>query len=179
MPGGDTFQVAVVGAGLASPPHLASLLDPGGRITVRHVVGHSLERASAVAQARAGTDLDAALRDEVVEGVLLLTPPDTHLALGRLVAEAGKHLLIEKPVALTSGWARDLVAACEANRVTAAAVLQHRTRVGAVKLRQLLRCGKARSGGCTAPALRCHGGVRSPTTTERGAARLRAMGAEC
>lgn len=136
------FNIAVVGAGMASAPHLASLLELQNRATVRHVVARSEERAGAFARrlphARVTLDLDTALADENVDGVLLLTPPNTHLELGVRVAAAGKHLLIEKPIEVTTSRARELVAKCEERGIVAAAVLQHRTRDASRRLRQLL-----------------------------------------
>ncbi|SAL60069.1 inositol 2-dehydrogenase [Caballeronia cordobensis] len=136
------FNIAVVGAGMAAAPHLASLLELRDRVTVRHVVARSEARANAFARqlphARVTLDLDTALADESVEGVLLLTPPNTHLELGAKIAAAGKHLLIEKPIDVTTSRARELVALCEARGIVAAAVLQHRTRDASRTLRRLL-----------------------------------------
>lgn len=141
----ETFKLAVVGAGMASAPHLASLLELQERVTVRHVVARSLDRAQALASrlphAQPGVDLDRVLTDGWVDGVLLLTPPDTHLDLGRRVAAAGKHLLVEKPIEVTTQKACELVAACRDEGVVAAAVLQHRARAASAYLRGLLDAG--------------------------------------
>ncbi|SMG59042.1 Gfo/Idh/MocA family protein [Paraburkholderia susongensis] len=152
------FNIAVVGAGMASAPHLASLLELRNRATVRHVVARSEERAGAFARqlphARVTLDLDTALADENINGVLLLTPPNTHLELGTKIAAAGKHLLIEKPIDVTTSRARELVAICEEHGIVAAAVLQHRTREASRKLRQLLDAralGDIHSAGIAVP----------------------------
>lgn len=142
---GATFNLAVVGAGMASVPHVASLVEMQDRVVVRHVVARTLGRAGAMAKklphAKVGLDLDTILKDEQLDGVLLLTPPNTHLDLGSKIAAAGKHLLVEKPIEVTTQKARNLVAICLRHNVVAAAVLQHRTRSASVKLRQLLRSG--------------------------------------
>ncbi len=141
----ESFNLAVVGAGMASAPHLASLLELQDRVTVRHVVARSLDRARAIAQrlphAQAGVDLDRVLSEGQVEGVLLLTPPDTHLALGTKIADAGKHLLVEKPIDVTTHKACELVAICQHRGIVAAAVLQHRVRAASVRLRRLIEEG--------------------------------------
>ena len=138
----NNFNIAVVGAGMASAPHLASLLELQHRASVRHVVARSADRAGPFARqlphARVTLDLATALADEQVDGVMLLTPPNTHLELGAKVAAAGKHLLVEKPIDITTARARELVAVCERHGIVAAAVLQHRTRDASRKLRQLL-----------------------------------------
>ena len=50
------------------------------------------------------------LRDPNIEAVLLATPPATHYQLAYAALEAGKHVWIEKPLALTYDEGRNLVA---------------------------------------------------------------------
>ena len=46
--------------------------------------------------------LDAMLADPAIEMVDICTPTDTHLALSRQALSAGKHVLCEKPIALSA-----------------------------------------------------------------------------
>ena len=55
-------------------------------------------------------DLDAALADPRIEAVAIATPPRTHYDLVRRALEAGKHVLVEKPLARTAGEAAELIA---------------------------------------------------------------------
>lgn len=55
------------------------------------------------------TETDRALHRQDVEAVVIATPIDTHYNLARRALLAGKHVLVEKPLALTSGEAWDLV----------------------------------------------------------------------
>jgi predicted dehydrogenase len=54
--------------------------------------------------------LAVALLDPRVEAVAIATPPATHYALAREVLEAGKHVMVEKPLATTAAEAAELVA---------------------------------------------------------------------
>jgi predicted dehydrogenase len=52
---------------------------------------------------------DGILADDDVSAVILATPPATHYSLARQAIEAGKHVWIEKPLALRSEHGRELV----------------------------------------------------------------------
>jgi predicted dehydrogenase len=55
------------------------------------------------------TELDEVLGDDGIDAVLIATPPATHHALVKRSLEAGKHVLVEKPLATTSADALELV----------------------------------------------------------------------
>jgi predicted dehydrogenase len=54
-------------------------------------------------------DFDRVLEDPSIEAVVIATAPRTHFALGRRALEAGKHVLVEKPMARTTSEARELI----------------------------------------------------------------------
>jgi len=49
------------------------------------------------------------LEDAAIEAVVVATPARTHFALARSALEAGKHVLVEKPLAMSSGDAESLI----------------------------------------------------------------------
>lgn len=55
--------------------------------------------------------IDAVLTDPSIDALLIATPHSTHLDLIRAAAAAGKHVFVEKPLALTVGDGRAAVAA--------------------------------------------------------------------
>jgi predicted dehydrogenase len=55
------------------------------------------------------TDLDDVLTDDSIDALVVATPPRTHHGIVRAALEAGKHVLVEKPLATTSEDAVDLV----------------------------------------------------------------------
>ena len=57
------------------------------------------------------------LADPNVDALIVATPPHTHHGIVRAALDAGKHVLVEKPLATTSEDAVDLIAAAEANGV--------------------------------------------------------------
>src|SRR5687767_459476 len=58
------------------------------------------------------------LRQEVVEAVVIATPDALHVAPALAAAQAGKHMLIEKPLATTVSDGQQIIEACDAARVT-------------------------------------------------------------
>jgi predicted dehydrogenase len=55
-------------------------------------------------------DFDEVLADPRVDAVSIVTPPRTHAELAKRALEAGKHVLVEKPLATTAEDARELIA---------------------------------------------------------------------
>lgn len=124
------LRLALIGAGLASAPHVRSLQDLAHAVDVRWVAGRTESRVGAVAAqlpgARSTTDLAAVLEDPEVDAAIVLTPPDTHLGLVRALAAVGKHVLLEKPLATSLEDSVALVEACRRAGVRLGVVLQHR-----------------------------------------------------
>ncbi|WP_163568264.1 Gfo/Idh/MocA family protein [Fodinicola feengrottensis] len=72
----------------------------------RHLVDLSPERrdkaASLYPQINVTEDLDKVLADETVGAVIVSTPAASHASLARKALDAGKHVFVEKPLALTT-----------------------------------------------------------------------------
>ena len=135
-------RLALVGLGMAVTPHAKSLVDLADRVEVAAAYSPSAERRAAFGQRfrfPLSDDLDGILGDRSIGVVAILTPPNTHLDLVRRAAAAGKHVLLEKPLEITTARAVELVEACRRADVTLGVVLQHRFRPAAQKLAALLR----------------------------------------
>ena len=61
-------------------------------------------------------DIDAILNNPSIDGVIVATPVETHFELARAVLQAGKHALVEKPLAMSSAQCRELNAIAEARK---------------------------------------------------------------
>jgi UDP-N-acetyl-2-amino-2-deoxyglucuronate dehydrogenase len=86
--------------------------------------------------------LETVLDDRSVNAVLVLTPANTHLDIARRCAAAGKHVLLEKPLDITTARAEELVAVCRVAGVTLGIVLQHRFRPAGMRLAEMIAAGE-------------------------------------
>ena len=137
-------RIAVIGLGMAVTPHAKSLLDLRDRVEVAWAFSRSEPRRQAFAQRfdfPTTGDLGRIAGDPSIDAVMILTPPNTHLELVERLAEAGKHILLEKPLERSTERARRLVETAEAAGVKLGVVFQHRFREASERLRALLRQG--------------------------------------
>ncbi len=86
-------------------------------------------------------DLGALLADPSVDAVYVATPNDRHAPVVACCAEAGKHVLCEKPMATTLDEARAMVIACERAGVTYATAFDQRFHAAHLRLRELVTSG--------------------------------------
>jgi 1,5-anhydro-D-fructose reductase (1,5-anhydro-D-mannitol-forming) len=159
---------ALVGTGAIARSRMAPAIARHDGSRVVAVVSSSAERAAALAAAtdaaralaaatdaaRAYTSLDAALADDAVDAVYIATTNELHAAQAIASLRAGRHVLCEKPLALSLHDAEAMVAAAsEAGRTLA---VNHHLRAAA-SLRRL----RGLAGAIGQPRLirslhRCH-----------------------
>jgi predicted dehydrogenase len=101
----EKLGAAILGAGDVSGEHIkAYQADP--RTQVRAILSRDRARAQAKAReyglqdCRPYTDLDELLQADDIQVVSICTPHHLHVEQGVACAEAGKHVVVEKPIAL-------------------------------------------------------------------------------
>lgn len=101
------YGVMIVGTGWVSGEHIRAF-NMNEHAKVVAIVSRSYDKGRAKAdeyglgeECKIYTDYDEGLRDPKVDVVVICTPNDMHCEQTIKAAEAGKHILIEKPVALT------------------------------------------------------------------------------
>jgi len=138
-------RIVVIGLGMAVKPHALALRDLAARVEVAAGWSPSAERRARFAATwglPVADDLETLLADRSIDTALILTPPWAHGELARRCAAAGKHVLLEKPIEATLERAVETVAACERAGVKLAIVFQHRFRLGALRLAELIAGGR-------------------------------------
>jgi UDP-N-acetylglucosamine 3-dehydrogenase len=109
-------SVAILGAGFMGSAHAANYRALEGRVRVKTVASRTLDRAARVAAtvgAEATTDLDVAIRDPEVDAVDICLPTLLHRDAAERAFAAGKHVFLEKPIALTPEDADAIIRAAE------------------------------------------------------------------
>lgn len=109
---------ALIGASTIAKEYVIAAIRAQAGHVVHCVVSGSAEHAAAFAAANAiphhGTDLQAALADPLVGAVYISTTNEKHFAQAMAAISAGKHVLCEKPLAMTLDDAVTMVRAAEA-----------------------------------------------------------------
>ncbi len=101
---GTPFSVGVIGAGnFGTRTLIPAIARAGGRL---RAIASGRGTSAAVTASRAGfelaaTDIDALLADPELDTVVVLTRHDSHAELATRALAAGKHVFVEKPLALT------------------------------------------------------------------------------
>lgn len=138
-------QIAIVGLGMAVTPHAKGLMDLSDTVEVAYAHSPSSERRRSFSERfpfPTCDSFDTILEDKSVEAVAVFTPANTHYELARRCAAAGKHVLLEKPMDITTAKAEATIAACRQAGVTLGIVLQHRFRPAGMRLAEILREGE-------------------------------------
>lgn len=105
------LRVALMGYGYAGKTFHAPLIQavPGLQLDV--VASRDAAKVHAdLPQARVIADPLAAIADPLVDLVVIASPNDTHAPLARAALRAGKHVVVDKPMALDLAQARELAA---------------------------------------------------------------------
>ena len=139
--------IALIGAGMIAERHVSALSAARSRTRLVAIVSRRPERARHLARHYAGPaplftdDVAAVAADPGVQVVVVATPPSVRVELVGTLAAAGKHVLLEKPVARTVDEAVRVVRSCERAGVTLGVLFQHRVRAPSLAARRLLADG--------------------------------------
>lgn len=113
----DKIGWGVIGAcGIAKRRTVPEGIVPATNTTLEALTDIDLEGARAMAEqfgGRAYATMEELLADAAVQAVYVATPNHLHKEHALAAAAAGKHVLCEKPLALTTADIREMIAACK------------------------------------------------------------------
>lgn len=113
---GKQIGIAMIGCGQIAEAHFKAIeaIDGAWLVWCIDVVAEQAQSAAERYRSEHwGTDYDAALADDAVDCVVLCLPHDLHLSFSVRASEAGKHVLVEKPMALNEAEAQEMVVAAD------------------------------------------------------------------
>ena len=148
------FRIALVGCGRISKNHIDAI-DRVDELELVAACDVSENRARALAEPRGipwYTSYEKMLAEVPSEIVSIATPSGYHPAQGVLAAKAGRHVVTEKPMAISLRGADDLVQACDAAGVHLFVVKQNRLNAPVQMLKRAVdrgRFGRLYLANCT------------------------------
>jgi 1,5-anhydro-D-fructose reductase (1,5-anhydro-D-mannitol-forming) len=145
MSASDRIGWGIVGLGRIADTEIAPAVAAAPNGTLAAVAGRTAGKAREFAArhgaAAAHDDYRALLEDPSVDAVYVATPNALHADQVVAAAEAGKHVLCDKPLATTVADAERAVAACDAAGVRLGITFQTRKHEGMRDIRDLLAAG--------------------------------------
>ena len=135
--------VAVVGAGFIGPVHVEALRRLG--VSIRGILGCSDAESQSACRnlglPRAYGSLEQVLADPEVQSVHLAVPNVLHYEFAKRVLAAGRHVLCEKPLAMTSAESGELVELARGKQLAAGVCYNVRFYPLNLEARQRVRSG--------------------------------------
>ena len=140
------LKFALVGCGRIAKRH-SDLLGHGEIDGAQLVAVCDLEEARAKAIGEKFdvpyfTDMHEMMKKVDVDVLSVLTDSGSHADVVVALADYGKHILVEKPIALTLDDVDRMITACDRNAVKLFVVQQNRFNVPVLKLREALEAGR-------------------------------------
>lgn len=139
--------VALIGAGMIAERHVTALSEVSCSSRLLAIVSRHPERAVHLEQFYQGispeftSDLSYVTGNPDVHVAIVATPPAVRIDLIKQLAVAGKHILLEKPVARNLDEAEQVVQICKEAGVRLGVVFQHRVRPSTHVAKRLLAEG--------------------------------------
>lgn len=138
------LRFAIFGAGNIAPIHATAIkYTPDAELTA--VVTRNAERGRAFVDQYGGkwfADYRDVLAHDDVDVVSICTPHDLHAPMTIDAARAGKHILVEKPMAISTAECDAMIDACNKTGVTLCVFFQMRFDPLTQKLKSLIDTGK-------------------------------------
>lgn len=139
-----TIGTAIIGPGKVAHTHAQALAAlPQSRFVA--VCGRNADRTKNFADqygVRAYTNLDDLVRDGDVQAVIVCTPHPHHAAAAVTAAQAGVHVLVEKPLAITVRECDRMIAAAHKSGVKLGVISQRRLYPPVQRMKQAIEAGK-------------------------------------
>lgn len=122
------LKIGIVGCGTIADIH-AQAIEKSKNLELISVFSRTEKNAFSLGEkfkVNWHTDWNKFITDPDLDAVSICTPSGNHLDYGERAAQAGKHVIVEKPIEVTMDRARRLIKVCEENKVSLAVIYQSR-----------------------------------------------------
>ena len=137
------FNTAIIGAGFMGPAHTEALRRIG--VNVRGILGVDAQETKKAAEALripvSYDNFESVLKDNAVDVIHITTPNKLHYKMAKAALEAGKHVMCEKPLAMTTDETRELVKVAEKSGKVAAVNHNMRFYPLCIQLKEMIKAG--------------------------------------
>jgi UDP-N-acetyl-2-amino-2-deoxyglucuronate dehydrogenase len=140
----ERVGTALIGLGKVAETHAAALSSlPGSHfVAVCDAFAERSETFGRKYGVKAYTRLDDLLEDPQVQAVIVCTPHPTHAAIAIRAAESGRHVLVEKPMAVRLSDCDAMIEAASTHRVKLGVVSQRRLYEPVARVRAAITEGR-------------------------------------
>ncbi|MBM3127304.1 MAG: Gfo/Idh/MocA family oxidoreductase [Chloroflexi bacterium] len=140
----DIINCGLIGCGRVAPRHAQSFAElPDARlVAVADVIETRAQRFAKEYRADAYADYRRVLERRDVDTVSICTPSGMHAQMAIDAMQAGKHVIVEKPMAMNLRDADRMIATAESCRVKLCVILQNRYNPPMQDLRRVVDEGK-------------------------------------
>lgn len=137
------MNFAIVGCGFIAKKHATAIEKMLGAqlVAVCDKVDAAMEYYATTYNATSYNDFSEMLMKEEVDVVCICTPSGFHVNLAVEAAEAGKHIIVEKPIAMTLEDSEKMIEAASINNVKLSVVHPNRFRPVVQELKKILDSG--------------------------------------
>jgi predicted dehydrogenase len=137
-------RIGIIGAGNISDTHARAAREVDG-VEIAAIYGSNHDKAAHLAQLYGGAlyqDLESFLDHKPLDLVMIGSPSALHAEQGIAAARRGLHVLVEKPIDITTARADLLINECTQARMKLGVCFQDRVAPDIVKLKQLVDAGR-------------------------------------
>lgn len=140
----NKFNFGIIGCGMISDFHARAISEIDSAVLFG-VTDNNIKRAQAFGEkfnCKSFSSIEEMLKCDEIDIVCICTPSGLHASQAVMVANAKKHFIVEKPMAITREQLKDVIDACEANNVKGAVISQMRSDSTVTKVKKAIENGE-------------------------------------
>ena len=141
--------IGIIGSGAIAQVHADAFLEFPGRCEVRAVCDLFVDKAQdminkkGLKNAKAYKEIDEVLALKEIDAITICLPPGSHAETAIKALNAGKHVLVEKPMATSLGECDAMIEAAEKNKKVLSPVAQNRFKTPNARVKTMIQEGTA------------------------------------